>query len=50
MCEACHYLDAGSIHCDAGARRSGMNGEGVHNGAVLVTYTHFLNNVMDQAR
>ena len=39
------FRGTGAIYCDAAVRRSGMNGEGVHSGAVLVTNTHFFSNV-----
>ena len=40
-----YFVDPGAIYCDAFVRRSGMNGEGVRSGAVLVTNTHFFSNV-----
>lgn len=39
-------VHTGAVYCDKDLRRAGMNGERVHSGSVLVTKTHFLNNVI----
>ena len=38
-------IHTGAIYCDESIRSKGLNGEGVRSGAVLVTKTHFYNNI-----